>query len=363
MPDFDEHDDVTPETPEASVPSGDDRTDPRLRPPDPAGTRPRVEPESLLPSSHEPLLHSAPAADIDAEGIEVPIDEADPDDDERDLLPTRRPSGAPALAAASGPSPHAGRFGFAMGALLAVAVAGVALAALVISDRNNTGPRGPIWSAWMPTKNGGDAPTQIADHIGALYRLPTGRQLVLVTGGSLKVSGVNLDVAEEGATTKDPVKVISGSKTVMYRMCGLPVASAPGTAASCVIPGTPSLDRAFLLHREALELALYTFQYTDANGVVVVLPPSFKASGKGGKLTAADLKTPMRTAAYFQRKQFSDQLNRPVTATLTPTTPSIATVTKAPDWLAVKGMTDPSLYSFSLTAGNTEDKGYLVLQK
>lgn len=355
MPGPGEHDEATPETPELEVPSGDDRADPRLRPADPAGTRPRVDPESLLPSSNEPLLHASAAADVDAEGVEVPLDEAEADEEASDLLPTRRPSGSPALAAAGGPSPHAGRFGFAMGALLAVAVAGVLLAVVVIADRNNTAPRGPLWSAWTPTKNGGDGPTQIADHIGPTYRLPTGRQLVLVTGGALKVSGISLDVAEVGKTSQSAIKVISGNKTVMYRMCGL--------ATACTIPGTPSVQRAFLLHREALELALYTFQYTDANGVVVVLPPSFHASSKTGKLTAADLKKPLRTAAYFQRKQLADRLDQPVTATLTPTTPSVATALSAPDALTVKGMTDSSLYAFSLTAGNTDDKGYLVLSK
>lgn len=352
-----EPDTTQPEPRDPEISSPDERPDPRLRPPDPAGTQPRVEPDSLLPASNEPLLRS-PAADVDADAEEVPLDEGDESASaEGDLLPSKRPSGAPALAAASGPSPHAGRFGFALGALLAIAAAGMVLAVVVIGDRNNTGPVGPAWSKWTPVKDGGDSRVQIAGHVGSQYRLLGGRQLVAVKATGLKVSGVDLDIAKVGASSKDDIKLIKGDKTVMYRMCGLNPA--------CSIPGEPSVNRGLLVRREALELAMYTFKYTDANGVVVVLPPAVILK-KGQKTpTAADLTkaNENRIAAYFSRGDLKKTLSGPVTATLAPNTPSVASISGSPDVGIVKTLVEPSIYKFSLTSGNTDDTGYLVLSK
>jgi hypothetical protein len=299
------------------------------------------------------------ASAIDTEGVEVPLDSDD--EPSGDLLPAQVRSGAPVVASAGDVSPHAGRFGFAMGALLAVAAAGVVLAALVIAHRNDTDPV-PVntWSTWAPVKGDGDGPTQIARHIGPEYRLPSGRQLVYIKASSLAVDGVKLDVATVGSTKKSAIKVHGGDKTVMYRLCGLNPA--------CSIPGTPSSARHFLLQREALELALYTFQFTNADGVAVLFPPVFTVK-KNTKLTAAQAAAALakaktaQVAAYFQRKDLSPRLDQPVDATLTPTTPTVATATRSPDALTVKAATDSSLYTFSLTSGNTDDTGYLVLQK
>lgn len=130
-------------------------------------------------------------------------------------------------------------------------------------------------------------------------------------------------------------------------------------AGSCAIPGTPSADRTALVRREALELALYTFEFTDANGVVVLFPPTY-LTPKGGKL---DLTKPQKSASYFQRKQLASRLSVPLADTLSPNPPSVANVTKTPDAVTVNSVTANSMYGFSLSPGNTEDKAYVVLQK
>jgi len=324
--------------------------DPRTRPEDPAGTKPRVEAESLLPESKLAAFQaSEPVVDAEADAVEIPLDDGE-------LLPAKRAAATPAVAAPVGVPPHAGRFGFALGALLAIAAAGVMLAVLVISaNSGDKGPSGPPWSDWQPS--GSDGPQQIAAHVGASYRLPTGRQLVLVKSSPLQVSGVNLDIAEIRGGNSNDIKVVKGDNTVMYRMCGL--------ATACSIPGTPSVNRALLIHREAVELALYTFHYTDAKGVVVIFPPTIKVK-PGKQITEADLQKAqkLRTAAYFQRDQLKSPLKQPaLTRTLTARTPSVNEASNWPDSTVVNGFVEPSLYTFSLTSGNTDDKGYLVLSR
>src|SRR5437763_3793137 len=105
------------------------RRDARERPPDPAGTRPRHDPEALLPDTPEPLL---PDPDVvDAEVVEEPGDGGD-------LLPERvRPAGSPAVAAAT--TEYAPRFHFMMGALVAVAIAAVVGVALAIVQPGGSG--------------------------------------------------------------------------------------------------------------------------------------------------------------------------------------------------------------------------------
>jgi hypothetical protein len=45
-----------------------------------------------------------------------------------------------------------------------------------------------------------------------------------------------------------------------------------GSGPNCSLPGIPSVERTQLLRQEALELALYTFKYVNADSVVEFLP-------------------------------------------------------------------------------------------
>ncbi|HEX2017162.1 MAG TPA: hypothetical protein VGN69_10735, partial [Solirubrobacteraceae bacterium] len=109
--------------------------DPRERPSDPAGTRPKVDPASLLPARRS--IDLGPPVDGQAE--------------EEALLPELRTEGG-----AVGPpveAPHAARFQFLLGALLALAAVGVAAAVVLIAGRSPKAPEAS-WSAWHPSSSG-----------------------------------------------------------------------------------------------------------------------------------------------------------------------------------------------------------------
>jgi hypothetical protein len=304
--------------------------DPRERPPDPAGTRPRHDPTSLLPSAPIPL----PEPDVvDAEVVE----------DGGELLPERHaPAGAPAPAARAAAAPYAPRFQFILGALLAVgAAAVVAVIALVVAPGGGSDQQGPAWSAWHPTPAGGDGAAQIAAHVGPAYKLPDHRQMVLISAGPLQVAGLPLTVAlRESPSQGGDIRVYNG-KGVLYRMCGL--------GDNCAIAtGKPSVSRQLLLRREALELALYSFRYLKGmEQVVVFLPPP------PGKRPS--------TALFFRAGDIHPELQRPLNATLTATVPGVTDVTASPDAAFVDELTTRMEYNFSLTPANQDNSAFLVL--
>jgi hypothetical protein len=316
----------------------DDKRNPRGRPADPAGTRPKFDPESLQSGVAEPLL--PPAIDSTA------IDE----DAEPQLLPERiAAAGAPAPAARPEEAPHAPRFHFLFGALVTLGIAALATVVILAASGPVDEAGGPTWSPWRPADNGVSAPEQIAQHIGGEYKLSNGEQLVLVTGGPLEVQGVQLTVAlRKAAEEGGDISLVEG-KGVLYRLCGL--------GPKCSIDkGKPSTERLLLLYREALELALYTFRYTDADHVVSVLPPG-RSAKKPNKILSPN------QAMFFERDDVNPELNRPVTATLTPTTPRPTTFNKSPDHGLVERLTNARVFQFSLSPGNLENRGYLVLER
>jgi hypothetical protein len=310
-----------------------ERPDPRDRPPDPAGTQPKVDPESLLP---EPL----PAA-VDGEAFEEDREPLQISSGAGGALPAvPEPAGAPAAAA---PLPretqHTPRFQFLLGALLAVG--GVALAAAIaIALRPAPVVIDPAagWSPWRPT--GSSSISQIAKRIGREYRLPSGRQLVLVTGGPMSFLGLPAQVAlQQPPERGGDISLLSGAG-VIYRLCGL--------GSNCSISeGKPSVERTFLLRREALELALYTFRYIDGvNQVVVFLPP---APGKRG------------LTVLLRKDQLVSQLVRPLRATLAGRTPSVTGVESSPDATVVDKLTH-GLYTPQLAQSNADAALFLVLK-
>src|ERR1700754_3593805 len=85
-----------------------------------------------------------------------------------------------------GPSQFRNRFGFLLCALAGVFIAVALVAVIVVA--NNSGGGGDDeglaanWSRWQPQDTTVDGRAQeIADHVGAEYKHPTGQQLVKVT--------------------------------------------------------------------------------------------------------------------------------------------------------------------------------------
>jgi hypothetical protein len=305
-----------------------DETPQPPRPWDPAGTQPKHDPDSLLPERREPLLPP------DAEVVESDA----VDEDGGDLLPERRRSGAaPAVAAGRAHSPFAPRFQFLTGALIAVGVAALVGITLLIIGPSATTP-GPAWSPWKPSQSGVGGANEIATHINSDYR-DGGEQLVKIEANGLSFKGVPLTVAlRQGAEQGGDIQV-HDDEGVLYQMCGL--------GPNCSIDhGKPSTARAFLLRREALELALYSFQYLDIKQVVVLIPPP------PGRVQTV--------ALYFRRPDLQAELERPLTSSLLPRPPSVKSVAVAPDARLVKEATDVS-YLFTLMGSSFNEKGFLVL--
>ena len=157
------------------------------------------------------------------------------------------------------------------------------------------------WSSYTP--KGGDVYTKaqnMADHVAPAYKY-NGEPIAVVQAQPLLYQ----DAAVEGiAFTRTPFRKIGSpfrqfepvGSTVAYVFCG--------TATRCGIPAAGAQTVDPLLRREALELALYTFKYSPSvDSVVGLLPPA-------GKNT--------NYAVYLRRRNFTDQLSKPLDATLPP---------------------------------------------
>jgi hypothetical protein len=301
-------------------------------PQDPAGTQPRYDPESLLPAA--PVPDDVVEADV--------VDERE--EDRGDLLPMRRrPGGAAEPVAAAKHSSYAPRFHFLTGALMAVGLAAVAGLVLFIALPNGSSSDSGVknWSTWAPSDGGQAGAQQIAEHVGVQYKLPNGRQIVNVGVSGLEIQGVPLAVAVRKAASQGGAIKVFNDAGVIYHLCGL--------GQSCAIDsGKPSIERGLLLRREALELALYTFRYlSGVHQVLVFMPP---VQGK----------TPSQ-AVFFREGDVARELDRPLTASLSPRVPSVASVAGSPDAGLVQQITSPKTFDFSLTGDQTSQSGYIVL--
>jgi hypothetical protein len=299
-------------------------------PQDPAGTQPRYDPEALLPS--EPV----PDDVVEAEVIE------EREEERGDLLPARRgPGGAAEPVAPAKHSTYAPRFHFLTGALVAIGLAAIAgVVALALAPGGGT-DRGLTWSAWQPTANGTSGAQQIADHVGSQYKLPDGHQIVNVGVTGLEIQGVPLAVAvRQNPAQGGNIKVFDDSG-IIFHLCGL--------GPSCAIAtGKASKKRGLLLRREALELALYSFRYLgDIHQVVVFMPPV-----KGQAPTQA---------LFFREGDVARELDRPLTASLSPQVPTVTDVTLSPDARLVDQITAAKTFNFSLTGDQTSSRGFIVL--
>lgn len=313
---------------------------PAVYAPDPAGTRPKVVASSVLPRSGPiaPLGGALGQTFRPPPGLGSPAPAGILDEAVRPLTE----------------SPHAPRFQFILGALLALGLSAIAITAYALSSGRSSLPTD--WSAWHPSASGvADAATQIANHVAGEYRQPVTGQLLAVKGGPLALDGVPVTIAlKTGVAATGGVNVLNGN-AILYKMCGL----GPG----CSITGKASAERLMLVRREALELALYTFQYVNgADQVVVFLPPVLHPMPATGSSKKAKVTTDPTDAVFFRSSDLSQQLGQPLTSTLTQLAPSIDTVDKAPDTPAVDSLTSPSFYKFSFVQTSQDASLFLVLQ-
>lgn len=308
-----------------------------MRPADPAGTRPKVDPETLKPSHHPGQLALTAGEGLLADPNLAPPSPA------QELAPV--PASQPPAALGGSYSSHSPRFQFLFGALGALGVAAVALTIAVLT-RPGAPPSLP-WSSWHPAKDGGDPAQQIAEHVAPSYKLPDGHQLVGVGGGPQAMSGQPVVIALRSSGSEPAALPSNG---VFYQMCG----SGP----SCSIPGKASHERALLVRREALELALYTFRYIgEASQVVVTFPPKLsqttsKAKGGSAKSIGASA---LATGAgpslvlLFRPDELSAELSRPLDQSLSVRVPSVHTMNLSPDAPLVDRLTANAFYDSTLS--------------
>jgi hypothetical protein len=316
-----------------------EQPEPSLRPYDPAGTQPKVDPRSL---ESPPQLQAAQATFLPAPIASPPIASppiASPPIASPPIAPppiAPPPIAPPPIAPSPDPEPmaldrprepssaqqsHAPRFQFLLGALGALGVCAVGLVVLLLSAPKAAPPK--PWSAWHPATSGIDPAEQIAAHVAPEYRLDNGKQIVQVTGGPPELKGQPMTIGET-RSGQQPTRLEGNS--VLYRMCG--------RGSGCSIKeGKPSLQRGLLLSREALELALYTFRYVDGvSQVIVTIPP---ASG-----------TPAKHALMFRSQDVATVLGQPLSKTLAAATPRVSQMDRSTDAPLVKELTDTRLYDY-----------------
>lgn len=335
-----------------------ERGDPRSRPPDPAGTRPKFDPEALRPSGD---FRALPVGDPVGNGVERP------DSDRAQRLP--EPLAASSLPEKPAPptlAPHAPRFQFLLGAFAALGVAALTIA---VSLALAPAPKPGIpWSSWKPSGDV-DPAVQIAEHVAPEYTSSPGHLLLGVTGGPQEIGGQPVVVALRSSGS-NPVPL--EEKGVFYQLCG--------TGPNCSIPGKASTRRGLLVRREALELALYTFRYVGGvSQVVVTFPPTPPAPTKGSKQAASSSSSsatgtsgavegissgahiPTRVL-LFRPEDLASELSSPLDTTLSPITPTVASVESAPEAPLVNRVTERLVYDSTLIP-ETQSNPVLLLQQ
>lgn len=224
------------------------------------------------------------------------------------------------------PFPHAPRFRATLATLFAIAAAALAVAvALITGGGGRATTTGTVaWSSWAPTSSGSVGVSEIAAHLAPYYRLSAAQQLDVITpisvaqttaAGTTTGSGMTIAVNTASAGKSQSLALLNGT-TVAYNICGL-------GAHDCALAGKASVTRMLLLRREALELALYTFEYIrGSQNVIIVLPPGRTVSS-GGSTTS----TAVTVSVAFVRKELQPWLQVPLSQTLAQYPPEVPQLT------------------------------------
>lgn len=230
--------------------------------------------------------------------------------------------------------PHGFRFRAAY-AVLAI-VLGAAVGGFIVLWGQNNGASGAKWSAWKPEGSSVVQTREIASVVGSQYRLPSGNQLVAVIPrvppavepSSQETPIAHIALAQSSAP--EDIKVFTTENSVEYVLCG--VNSRSGRCA--IGEGKPTPQRARLLHRESLELALYTFKYVDGVDSVVTLQPPRPGANP-------------TFALFFQKDDFKDELDRPLKTTLEGSSPFTTSDFPVAQQARVAQIVTPFLFRFS----------------
>ena len=227
------------------------------------------------------------------------------------------------------------RLRFAIAYLALAVLAGVAVGAAVLAMDDSRHETSIAWSTWKPEENDAARPKEIGDYVATRYTHPDGSPLVLVFAGEPSIKTAETDVpirwvairGDEAQGEED--EVVETSDSLMYVLCG-------GGDNCAIDKGEPSADRYRLLRREALELALYSFKYTEADSVIALLPPS----------TDTESESTQATTLFFQKDHFNAELSRPLQMTLSRPDTTTPVALDATESLTVDRLTRPHLFTY-----------------
>jgi hypothetical protein len=230
--------------------------------------------------------------------------------------------------------PHGVRFRVAY-AVLAVLL-GAAVGGLIVLVGRGSSDSAVAWSPWKPDGSSFVQTRQIASVVGSQYRLPSGQQLVAViprippaVEPSTQATPISHIALAESSAPED-IKVFDTQNSVEYVLCG--VGSQGGRCA--IGEGKATNERARLLHRESLELALYTFKYVDGvDSVVTLQPPRAGADPT--------------FATFFQKDDFKEELDLPLKQTLEGASPFTTSDFPVAQQARVAQIVTPFLFRFS----------------
>jgi hypothetical protein len=250
---------------------------------------------------------------------------------------TPPPAEEPLMISAPAPErpsePHSVRFRLAY-ALLAIALGAGIGAFIVLLGRGS--PKEVAWSTWKPVGSSALETRDIASVVGSEYRLPSGQQLVAViprmppaVEPSTQETPISHIALTESSAPED-IKVFDTTNSVEYVLCG--VGSKGGRCA--IGEGKASPERARLLHRESLELALYTFKYVDGVDSVVALQPPRQGSNP-------------TYALFFQKDDFKEELDHPLGQTLEGNSPFTTSDFPVAQQARVAQIVNPFVFRFS----------------
>jgi hypothetical protein len=237
------------------------------------------------------------------------------------------------------------RFTLAYTLLAMLAVGGVG--ALVLVLLRHDAARKPAWSTFKPTGSSVAMERQIATKVSAEYKGSTASRLVTVFPSPLVAPQLVQSSSGQQQAVQVPISLIAvqpdtstgqheqgdfsfyhPESTVAYSMCGF-----GNSLQNCGVSTVSAASPAELLHREALELALYTLKYvpgTDA--VVAYLPPPANPNAAA-------------TALFISRKDLGPNLHLPLVRTLKPQ--EVLLGTGVPDKGHVAALTRARVYTTS----------------
>jgi hypothetical protein len=219
------------------------------------------------------------------------------------------------------------RFGAAYLMLAAVVGAAVGLFIVFLGDSHTGGAR---WSLFQPKEHGQAAAAEIARHVAPQYRLTSGDQIVGVIAGPPAVQDTRISTIAVRTGFADErrqdIKLYKADHSLIFILCGF--------GKQCSIPtGKATTDRALLLHREGLELALYTFKYVGGvDSVLTIIPPPPGQQPKA--------------ALFFRKSDLDSRLGIPLRRTLSPRDRLVPGGLTTGTEQTVLGLTGSKLYQY-----------------